>query len=599
MAYEVLARKWRPQNFDDVIGQEHVTQTLRNAVKSDRIAHAYLLVGPRGIGKTSIARIFAKALNCTKKKGPEPCGKCDSCVEIARGTSMDVVEIDGASNNGVDQIRDLRETVKYAPTNKFKIYIIDEVHMLSTPAFNALLKTLEEPPPFVKFIFATTEPQKILPTIISRCQRFDLRRIPVKMIVDRLNLIAKTEKVEISDDALLAIARGAEGGLRDAESALDQLISFRGNEIKEDDVLSVFGLVSRGMLESMAEHMLNGDVKALIKGVSELDESGKDLQRVLMELMDHFRNLLVYLNVDGDASGLDFAETQLEVLKKQAGKTNTARLLRICGILSQADDKMKYALSRRTVLEMALVRSARAAVVVSLEEILLQINELKDQIGAGGSMTEDASAVDVPKRQMQMKVMDAPHVQYADTANDGIESDASSGDSDELHAELPKSVPAEGGADLEKLRGKWSEILEKSAKTVPLIKSVLADAMPVAVSGGKVVIGFDPEFADDAIKNFDSGRNRKALELTLKAVLGRKVIVDAVAHAGVAMRNSIKSSGEEKATEPDSIDSGVADNVEEPKPELKTKKNIQEWVREPSVNKTLEMFNGTIVDVRE
>ena len=249
MPYEVLARKWRPQQFDDVVGQDHVTRTLRNAITQKRLVNAYLFVGPRGTGKTSLARIFAKALNCVTGPTEHPCDKCDACREIAAGNSLDVLEIDGASTGGVDQVRDLREGVKYTPVRApYKIYIIDEVHMLSIPAFNALLKTLEEPPPHVKFLFATTEPQKILTTIISRCQRFDLRRIPSAQLVERLELIARDEGVAVERDALLAIARGADGGMRDAESALDQLIAFCGATITEADVLAVFGLVGRQVL---------------------------------------------------------------------------------------------------------------------------------------------------------------------------------------------------------------------------------------------------------------------------------------------------------------------------------------------------------------
>src|SRR5438874_5716929 len=234
MSYQVIARKYRPQRFSDVIGQEHVTQTLSNAIEQKRIAHAYLFCGPRGTGKTTIARIFAKCLNCTGGPKVDFDDGDDRCVEIAEGRSLDVLEIDGASNNGVEQVRDLRETCKYAPaSSKFKIYIIDEVHMLTTAAFNALLKTLEEPPAHVKFMFATTDPEKVLPTILSRCQRFDLRRIPIKLMVDHLRVIAKKENVQIEDAALHAIARRADGGMRDAESALDQLISFCGEKIVE------------------------------------------------------------------------------------------------------------------------------------------------------------------------------------------------------------------------------------------------------------------------------------------------------------------------------------------------------------------------------
>src|SRR5258705_5779482 len=260
MSYQVIARKYRPQRFADVVGQEHVTQTLSNAIAQNRIAHAYLFVGPRGTGKTTIARIFAKCLNCTG--GPKVDFSDDDprCIEITEGRSLDVLEIDGASNNGVEQVRELRETCQYVPASgKFKIYIIDEVHMLTTAAFNALLKTLEEPPAHVKFMFATTEPEKVLPTILSRCQRFDLRRIPVALIVQHLGQIAKLEKVEIDDAALHAIARGADGGMRDAECALDQLISFCGSRIVEEDVLSMFGLAAQRQILSLARSVLTAE----------------------------------------------------------------------------------------------------------------------------------------------------------------------------------------------------------------------------------------------------------------------------------------------------------------------------------------------------
>src|SRR5256714_2701831 len=282
MSYQVIARKYRPQKFSDVIGQEHVTQTLRNAIKQNRIAHAYLFVGPRGTGKTTIARIFAKCLNATG--GPRVDFPADDpkANEIAEGRSMDVLEIDGASNRGIDEIRELRETVKYVPaTSKYKIYIIDEVHMLTKEAFNALLKTLEEPPEHVKFMFATTEPEKVLPTILSRCQRFDLRRIPVKLIVEHLGEIAKKEKVKIDAAALYAIARGAEGCMRDAESALDQLISFCGENVTEEDVLSMFGLTAQGQIFSLASAILKGESETVLNTLGDLTKHGKDLARLL------------------------------------------------------------------------------------------------------------------------------------------------------------------------------------------------------------------------------------------------------------------------------------------------------------------------------
>src|SRR3954466_5068180 len=295
MAYQVIARKYRPQRFSAVLAQEHVTQTLSNAIEQKRIAHAYLFCGPRGTGKTTIARIFAKCLNCTGGPKVEFDDKDPRCVEIAEGRSLDVLEIDGASNNGVEQVRELRETCKYAPASaKHKIYIIDEVHMLSTAAFNALLKTLEEPPEHVKYLFATTDPEKVLPTILSRCQRYDLRRIPVKLISEHLASIAKTEKVKIEPAALHAIARGAEGAMRDAESTLDQLISFCGDKIEESDVLSMFGLTAQGQLLDLSQAILAGEVESALRLLNDLAHQGKDLGRLVTDLLGHFRNLLIF-----------------------------------------------------------------------------------------------------------------------------------------------------------------------------------------------------------------------------------------------------------------------------------------------------------------
>src|SRR5438445_13756910 len=277
MAYQVIARKYRPQRFADVIGQEHVTQTLSNAITQKRIAHAYLFCGPRGTGKTTIARIFAKCLNCTGGPKVDFDDNDPRCKEIAEGRSLDVLEIDGASNNGVEQVRELRETCKYAPaSSRFKIYIIDEVHMLSTAAFNALLKTLEEPPEPVNFLLATTEPEKVLPTILSRCQRFDLRRIPVSLIAKHLSEIAKKEKVKIEEAALYAIARGAEGAMRDAEYTLDQLISFCGDKIEEADVLSMFGLAAQGQIISLSGAIISGQIEEGLRQLNDLANHGKD-----------------------------------------------------------------------------------------------------------------------------------------------------------------------------------------------------------------------------------------------------------------------------------------------------------------------------------
>ncbi len=398
MAYEVLARKWRPRQMTDVIGQEHVTRTLQHAIESDRVAHAYLFVGPRGIGKTTLSRIFAKALNCDHGPTPTPCDECALCHEIMAGSALDVIEIDAASNNGVDNIRDIRDSIQFAPARaRYKIYIVDEVHMLSTGAFNALLKTLEEPPPYVKFIFATTEIDKLPATIISRCQRFDLRRIPTTLIVEHLRRIAGEEGVKVEGDALLAIARGAEGGMRDALGALDQIISFKGNDITEQDFLAVFGLVSRTQLEELAAATLKGDMVAGLRIIDDLDRKGKDLRRLAVELMEHFRNLLVRQQLGEDAAqALDVTPEQLSALDAQAKLADSARLLRITEHLADLESRMRTALSRRTIFETVFLRCCRAATVVSLDQVIRQLAALKEEDGGTGTATAALAPSRVP-----------------------------------------------------------------------------------------------------------------------------------------------------------------------------------------------------------
>src|SRR5687768_7701768 len=385
MAYQVIARKYRPQRFSDVVGQEHVTRTLSQAIEQNRIAHAYLFCGPRGTGKTTIARIFAKCLNCTGGPNVEFGDDDERCKEITEGRSIDVLEIDGASNRGIEEIRDLRETVKYVPaTSKFKIYIIDEVHMLTKEAFNALLKTLEEPPEHVKFMFATTEPEKVLPTILSRCQRFDLRRILASLIVKHLGEIAAKEKVEIDDAALYAIARGAEGGMRDAESTLDQLISFCGNKISESDVLSMFGLAARAQLLSMATFILAGSASDALRELNELARHGKDLARLLSDLLSHFRNLMIFQFSKGDLSLLDISEAEASTLTQQAQEVSGDAITRIMEVLADAEGRLRDAASKKIFLEISLLKAIEARSAMSIDSVLKKLNDLRGN-GSGGS----------------------------------------------------------------------------------------------------------------------------------------------------------------------------------------------------------------------
>ena len=395
-SYQVIARKYRPQTFEDVVGQAHVVETLKNAIRSGRVAHAYLFSGPRGTGKTSSARIFAKSLNCEQGPTMTPCNTCRMCVEITTGNSLDVMEIDGASNNGVEQVRTLRDNVRFLPASgRYKIYIIDEVHMLSTAAFNALLKTLEEPPAHVKFMFATTESNKVPATILSRCQRFDLKRIPTREITHRLRAICDAEKIEADEGALIAVARGADGGMRDAQSALDQLIAFQGGKLTEQDVLGVFGLVSHALIHGLATAIVDNQIPGLLEHVAKFDETGKDLYRVLTDLLEHLRNVLVFAYCRNEAYLPDLSDSQIAEVKELAARAEPARLARVVDLLMEAEGGMKTGLSKRTVMEMALIRSCRAASAVSIDEVLRQLNALKQQLDphAAASSLEDKKKV--------------------------------------------------------------------------------------------------------------------------------------------------------------------------------------------------------------
>lgn len=565
MAYEVLARKWRPQQFDDVVGQEHVARTLKNAISSGRIAHAYLFVGPRGIGKTSSARIFAKALNCVHGPTATPCDQCDACREIMDGRSLDVIEIDGASNTGVDHIRDLRENVLYAPARgPYKIYIIDEVHMLSTGAFNALLKTLEEPPKHVKFIFATTEPQKVPATIISRCQRFDLRPISTRQIMEHLRKVADAEHVEIGDDALLAVARGAEGGMRDAESTLDQLMAFCGGTITEDDVMSVFGLVSRITLEQLVDAMINGDVPKAITMVDDLDRTGKDVQRVVVELLQYFRNLLIMSYTGARTDGLDIADAQLVRLKAQVTRTEPANILRMIKILSETDEKLRYALSRRALLEVAVIQCARTAQVVSIDRVIGALAELKKQVVGAEPLSGD------PARVSEHKAEQTVYTPQAQKKTPDLEE------------------------ELAGLRIRWRSIMDSVGRHFNLhAKNCLLDAEPLEVTETTVKIGFDPEFASEK-HEMEVSSNRRALAQVLSEALGRNVAVDFSVLPGKGVLPSDIPVPQQSGVEED----GVAAKVSKNGRSDMTETTRLAWMKHPKVQLTLESFNGDIVDIR-
>ena len=411
MSYQVFARKYRPKTFDDVLGQDHVVRTLKNAIAQKRLAHAYLFVGPRGTGKTSTARILAKALNCSGGPKVDFDPDEDLCVEIAEGRSLDVLEIDGASNNGVEEVRQLRETVRFAPARgQFKIYYIDEVHMLTNQAFNALLKTLEEPPEHVKFIFATTEPHKILPTILSRCQRFDLRPIPADTIAEHLMFIAKEEGVNLHESAAWAIAKGADGGMRDAQSMLDQLVAFCGETITEANVLDVFGFTSRETVASVIGALLARDTPAALSTVQREAEAGRELSQLLGELIGALRALLV-ARLDPATGGDGIPAETWAMLLATAENYPAERLLSVIDVFAETEGRMKWASNKRLHLEIGLIKAVQTLGEVRLSDVIKVLAGASEHLTSPVTMSAPPAAPSPPAATVAAEPVAAPEPQ--------------------------------------------------------------------------------------------------------------------------------------------------------------------------------------------
>ena len=407
MSYLVIARKWRPQNFADIAGQEHITRTLQNAISSDRIAHAYLFTGVRGVGKTTAARILAKALNCERGPTPDPCNECTQCQEISQGSSIDVLEIDGASNRGIDEIRQIIENVRYQPAHgRFKIYIIDEVHQVTKDAFNALLKTLEEPPPSVKFILATTEPHRLPATILSRCQRYDFRRINLREIVQRLGAIAKSEGLDITDEALLLLAREADGSMRDAQSLLEQVLAMaepagrkdKKAQVNEALLQEVLGLAERRTLYEISAAVIRGDARRCVELVAQAVAQGRDVNRLSRDLVEHFRNLLVARlaserndarRANESSAGfytqlLDLPDQEIADLAAQSRPVSIETLLDYFDFMAAGDEAVTRASTPRFTLESVLIHLAGLPQTLPVAALIERLERLEGKFSSGG-----------------------------------------------------------------------------------------------------------------------------------------------------------------------------------------------------------------------
>jgi DNA polymerase III subunit gamma/tau len=440
MEFQVSARKWRPQKFSELIGQEHIVRTLTNAIELNRVSHAYLFSGTRGVGKTTSARIFAKALNCQSPKGCEPCDVCPTCIEIKQGTSLDVQEIDGASNNGVAEVRDLVENIQYAASScKYKVYIIDEVHMLSKSAFNALLKTLEEPPPRVIFIFATTELNKIPETILSRCQCFEFKPLSHKQIVRQLELIGKHDGIEIDPKSLDEIAKTGSGSMRDAQSLLDQVIAFSGKQVTQGSVESVLGIVGQSALESFVEHLIARDAAALIEQVQEIANAGKDLNFFCRDLLETIRNLLIVQVARNPETILDSETCDLAVLTRQAKALDSDQWQQMFTVLSRTEAEMKRSSQARAVFEMAILRLTDIRPFQKIDALIDTINKT-----AGDSADAPSRVIAPQPKNAQASVEPSkpqePFVQQSDSSVDteNQEGVGSSGAWDKIKREIVK-----------------------------------------------------------------------------------------------------------------------------------------------------------------
>ncbi|HUI29962.1 MAG TPA: DNA polymerase III subunit gamma/tau [Candidatus Acidoferrales bacterium] len=525
MNYLVTARKWRPMRFDEVTAQEHVTVTMRNAIVRNRIAHAYLFSGPSGVGKTTTARIFAKAINCPNVKDGEPCNECDVCKEITEGRSLDVIEIDGASNRGIDEIRDLRESVRYSPSRlKYKIYIIDEVHMLTKEAFNALLKTLEEPPPYAIFVLATTEPHKVIPTILTRCQRFDFKRIEIEKIIGRLRFIAKEEKVSVDEESFVTIAKKGDGSMRDALSIFDQVAAFCGNDIKHEVVVSALSLVDTELFFSLTDLIKKNDSKGAVELAAQVISRGYDPVDFLEGLSEHLRNLLI-ASTAGKGDLIEASEDHRKRYLDAASKFDGLDLLRLLKVTSEALQQIKYVSQPRIKLELTLLQLVNMERSVKLSELLQQVEEIKknlsrrDQIGNNvRSFSEPPAAVGginysrkqepVAKNFVLREPRSIP-VTGVRNHEPGIQRPDNHG------------APSGTTVSFQEITARWEELLQVVRKERIGVWSQLINLKPIGIRSGWLMLGAPNEVVIGMTKPY-----RNYIQDTIQKNFGMRVAID-------------------------------------------------------------------------
>jgi DNA polymerase-3 subunit gamma/tau len=537
LSYQVLARKWRPRKFDEIVGQEHVTRTLANAIRAKRLAHAFLFCGPRGVGKTTTARVLAKCLNCeTAAAGPvvDPCNQCTSCKEIDEGRSLDVLEIDGASNRGIDEIRDLRENVRYAPSSgRAKVYIIDEVHMLTKEAFNALLKTLEEPPPGVYFVFATTEFHKVPATIRSRCQRYDFRRISNSVLIETLKRIAQKEKIAADDAALTEIARQSEGGLRDAESLLDQAAAIGEGKVTLETILLLLGEAEEEVLLRIADMLAAGNAVESFRALQELLDRGLDPSRIVVSLTQVFRDLLVAKDVKGDLTELGLRADLIDEYRRVGAKASSEKWTALLALAGKSVADLRRSPRPRLALEVTLARMARLEDAGSLAEILarldsLDTDDLPPTAGSSGSSgtppssraTQDKGSAEKPRRTADRRLAHDPNdMPDSEVQESRVESrDAfrdEDSDSENLQADgpHPQRSRAEGPHS-----HVWEPLLEAMRTRKRMLASFLDHGTPVGLEEGVLWVSFENNYYEGMVGRRE---NLEIIQDELGRILGR------------------------------------------------------------------------------